>query len=173
MDLSLHESHNIMSSHGFANMVWQVCRLRPGSGKFTAPVCSTWVFLSRSSTGRSAARPLGWTSRECVAGRVLVLLLIAHSIQVWWVLEQPLSSVMHLHPLFQAMLKLPTVQVKKLYTAMGWFGGPTLKPTHLYSSHDEIDDLNKLANKGLMKQKEGVEMVRKYVDGSGRRRVAG
>ena len=39
--------------------------------------------------------------------------------------------------------------------------------------HDEIDDLNKLANKGLMKQKEGVEMVRKYVDGSGRRRVAG
>ena len=48
MDVVLSEDHDILSDVGYANMLHQVLRLRPGSGKFTAPVCSSWVFLPRS-----------------------------------------------------------------------------------------------------------------------------
>ena len=36
---------DILSSAGFANMLYQMCRVRVGGGAFTAPVCSTWVFM--------------------------------------------------------------------------------------------------------------------------------
>ena len=52
VDLDLDsEAMNILSPHGFLNCLWQVCRLRVGAGKFTAPVCGSWIFL-----------PLGWAS---------------------------------------------------------------------------------------------------------------
>lgn len=101
---------------------------------------SPTLVRSRSSTGRSAARPLGRPNQECVAtansmvGRVLILLMICQALGAWWLLEQPASSIMHCHPLFQQVLKLPGLKVRRLYTCMGWFGGPTKKPTHLYSS---------------------------------------
>ena len=47
MDVVLSSDHDILSDVGYANMLHQVLRLRPGSGKFTAPVCSTWVFMQR------------------------------------------------------------------------------------------------------------------------------
>lgn len=67
----------------------------------------TWVWMSRNSTGRSEARPLG---RESLAGvraanimaaRVVLLveLLIARGVMV--VLEQPRSSLFAYSPRFQ------------------------------------------------------------------------
>lgn len=43
-----------------------VRRLRHQGVLWTAPVCSSWIWISRSSTGRSSANPLGDTSRICV-----------------------------------------------------------------------------------------------------------
>lgn len=46
MDIRLDaDTQDIMSPLGFLNAVWNVCNLKPGSGFFTAPVCSTWVFM--------------------------------------------------------------------------------------------------------------------------------
>ena len=39
------ERMDLLSPAGFANALHCVCRLRPGGGKLTAPVCSTWVFM--------------------------------------------------------------------------------------------------------------------------------
>lgn len=47
LDLELDgDTMNIMTPHGFSNALWAVCQLKIGGGKFTAPVCSTWVYLS-------------------------------------------------------------------------------------------------------------------------------
>lgn len=46
MDIELDGSgQNILDNVGFCNMLHQVLRLEPGAGKWTAPVCSSWVFL--------------------------------------------------------------------------------------------------------------------------------
>ena len=48
------ERMDLPTPAGFANALHCVCRLRPGGGKLTAPVCSTWVFM-----------PLGLCFNDC------------------------------------------------------------------------------------------------------------
>lgn len=96
---------------------------------------------SRGSTWRSQTSPLGRGDSEVVqqanemVGRVLILLMICAAKGCWWVLEQPQSSIMERHPLFQRFLRLQHVSVRKLHTCMGWFGAGSKKPTYLYSSY--------------------------------------
>ena len=63
--------------------------------------------------------------------RTLVLLWICAALQVWWVLEQPTNSVMEGIPAFQAFMK--SVKVFRKSICMQDYGGPTKKPTWLYS----------------------------------------
>ena len=94
---------------------------------------------SRGSTLRTKLKPLGDKSRPSVAlgnlltSRAIVIIMIIAAKGCWWVLEQPSTSLMHLHPLFQAMLKL-LEGVRKKTIRMSKFGAPTKKPTLLYSS---------------------------------------
>lgn len=95
------------------------------------------LLRSRGSTGRSKGSPLGKkTPKVCegniMTARVLILCLLASSKAVWWLLEQPRSSIMELHPTFQRVLR--AVDVRRLFFDMNQFGGPTKKPTVLYSS---------------------------------------
>lgn len=53
------EHQNIVSEEGFRQATGLVMRLRPGGALWGAPVCSSWVWISRSSTGRSKKRPEG------------------------------------------------------------------------------------------------------------------
>ena len=39
------DSHNILTSAGFANAVVQTLRLKEGAGCLHAPVCGTWVWM--------------------------------------------------------------------------------------------------------------------------------
>ena len=93
---------------------------------------------SRASTGRSKATPMGSPSSpsarlgNLLAARTLVLLLVAASLGVWVVVEQPSSSLMEYHVLFQRLLKL--LPLRKLSVQMADFGADTPKPTSLYSS---------------------------------------
>lgn len=87
---------------------------------------------------RSRTRPLGRKDSQAVrdgnilAARAIILCLIAASKCVWWVLEQPSSSIFELHPLFQQMVRM--LRVHRLSINMSDFGAPTVKRTILYSS---------------------------------------
>lgn len=91
------------------------------------------------STGRTLLSPMGDRSRPSVrlgnllTARTLILLLLCAAKGIWFVLEQPSSSLMEYHTLFQRFLKL--VPLRKLRMNMGDYGGGSLKPTLLYSSH--------------------------------------
>ncbi|CAJ1355964.1 unnamed protein product, partial [Effrenium voratum] len=133
------------SPAGFANAVYQTLRTSPGGGALHAPVCSTWVFMSRGSTLRSPTRPLGRGDSQKVAdgnlhvARCAVLCILAAAKRIFWLLEQPSTSIMETHPSFQKMLKI--LHVRKLIFDMKDFGANTQKRTILYSSHEEVDDL--------------------------------
>ena len=93
---------------------------------------------SRGSTLRSRTRPLGRKDSGAVrdgnvlAARALVLCILAAAKGCFWLLEQPASSIMELHPLFQAAIRL--LGMHRLCIAMGRYGAPTPKRTILYSS---------------------------------------
>ena len=69
-----------------------------------------------------------------MVARVVILLLLCQARGVWWMLEQPVNSLLERHPLFISFLRLPGVRVRRLTTSMLWFGGKTRKPTWIYSS---------------------------------------
>ena len=91
-------SMDIMSAPGMAFALALSLRLRRGSFAHLAPVCSSLVWVSRSSTGRSETTPLGTTAcaREgnAMTSRCMLLMYILISRGVLVVLGQPSSSLM-------------------------------------------------------------------------------
>lgn len=93
---------------------------------------------SMGSTLRTKSNPLGRADSQAVrdgnllCARALILMLIASAKGVFWCLEQPSSSTMEYHPVFQMLLRLVTV--RRVIFKMSQFGGPTPKRTILYSS---------------------------------------
>ena len=71
---------------------------------------------SRGSTKRSPTRPLGRPDSEAVrngnvmTARVCILLLLAATRGVWSILEQPSTSLMHLHPTFQRVMAMMNIR---------------------------------------------------------------
>eukprot|EP00969_Alexandrium_andersonii_P048089 2111296-Alexandrium_andersonii.AAC.1 len=63
--------------------------------------------MSRGSTARSSDNPLGDPAFPSVAEnnrlvmRVLLLLQLCVAWNIYWILEQPVSSIMPLHPSFE------------------------------------------------------------------------
>ena len=91
---------------------------------------------SRGSTHRTKASPLG--SRKgatevgnIMAARVAILLLVAASRGIFWLLEQPKGSLFEFHPQIQAVFTLLRCYRKHIH--MGDFGAGSQKPTWLYS----------------------------------------
>lgn len=95
-------------------------------------------FRSRGSTLRSKTRPEGDTTYPSVkmgnlqAARCAILILLAASKGVMWIMEQPRGSLLELHPMMQRVFRMLTVYRKSLN--MMEYGGLTKKPTWLYSS---------------------------------------
>lgn len=72
-----------------------------------------------------------WCDGNMIAARTLVLCYIAAALAAWWVLEQPTNSIMEELPCF----KWFTRQVSTFRHSINMcdYGGPTKKPTWLYS----------------------------------------
>ena len=137
--------HDFCTAEGFTFALSMVFRLVDGGLCFLAPVCSNWIWLVRSVSGRCSAYPLGfewvpdveWSNR--MVSRVVLILLICNALGVCWVIEQPLSSVLWLHPRFQNFLRQH--RTYRVTLDMFSFGADTAKPTVLYSSHPWIEEI--------------------------------
>ncbi|CAE7735215.1 unnamed protein product [Symbiodinium necroappetens] len=118
-------TEDIQSGLGFAYGLALTLRLFRNAGlNFEAPVCSTWVWVNRATSGRSRAYPLGDMTREQVraankmVARTCIYLLVLSSLRLPWCIEQP------------------------VYMFMGAYGGDSLKPTFIYSNYKYISELN-------------------------------
>lgn len=123
---------------GFAVALWAVMKLRPNALAVFAPVCSSFVWINRSTSGRSVSLPLGNTELQHVqvgnllAARTALLAWLVSWRHGWWIIEQPSSSVMIDHPRMQQLVSHHTVY--KHVVCMAWYGGTSMKRTHLYSN---------------------------------------
>ena len=64
--LAAAEKQNMLTTIGFVNAALLAVRVARGGGSNTAPVCSTWVWLSRHTTKRRLWYPLGDPHLPCV-----------------------------------------------------------------------------------------------------------
>ncbi|CAK0883741.1 unnamed protein product [Prorocentrum cordatum] len=157
--------HNdILSDVGFAEAVRVALNMAPGGCCVMGPVCSSWVHWCMGTSGRRKWRPLGDQSKPWVqkantmVSRVMLLVRILQSRGVFWVLEQPASSLMVHHPRFQELINDMDVHSVRMY--MGNFGAETEKATILYSGSPEVKKI------GGQKRRPHLHCPNKLVDES-------
>ena len=70
---------NLLTAAGWVHATVLALKIKIGGGALTAPVCSTWVWLSRFSTGRRLWCPLG--SKHSKVVQDPLHLISSHSIK--------------------------------------------------------------------------------------------
>ena len=167
---------NMLHHLGFIYAVHIGLRIMDGGGSNTDPVCSTWVWVNRATSGRGSYKPLGSASRPSVrdgnemVSRQMMLCWILTARLIWWVLEQPANSLMEKHPGFAELRRAFTIH--RVSINMSDFGSAAKKPSWIYSNMPVIAELADHAGKYAYKG-EPVKLVKTYQDASGRVRVSG
>ena len=114
-----------------------------------APVCSSWVWMNRHTSGRSIERPLGNVCRGYIknanrmVSRVALLCLLLTAKGVFWILEQPKGSLLEHHPRMQLLAR--RFNLWRCAFPMGNFNAESRKDTWCYSFHSCIMHLPKYA----------------------------
>jgi hypothetical protein len=169
---------NFMSATGYVNALRLALSCADMAQNSNGPVCSSFVWVSRASTGRSVWNPLGKpkTSPSVAMGnemvsRLMLLLLIMKAKGCFTITEQPKGSLMEQHPRFVWFNR--RVPLFRKYVAMKWYGAPSVKGTWLYSWHPSV--LDTIDDPPLLRPNTApsVKLVTESVDASGRRRVHG
>ncbi|CAK9030398.1 Uncharacterized protein SCF082_LOCUS19198 [Durusdinium trenchii] len=103
-----------------------------------AVVCSSFVSISRGSTGRSYLNPLGFPDCDAtkignlLASRLALLLYLIASRGGVWVVEQPSSSLLFRHPRLREACR--RMKVFRQSWWMRLYGGFTCKRTKAWSN---------------------------------------
>ena len=116
-------------------------RVKAGGLLMSGLPCSGHVWISRGTTGKSRENPRGdcdsATSHKCtktanlLACRFALIALICLARQVWWLAEQPSSSVAHFLEYIQLALAPAQLMIgfaQGLLQRM-WFGVTSVKET--------------------------------------------
>ena len=142
-------------------------------------VCSSWIWLSRSSTGRAIWQPLGdcWSDSaragNIMVSRMTLILYLLVAKQVMWIVEQPSSSLMFLHPRLSQFRRWGGYL--EVLTYMAEYGGSTSKPTTLRGSPRWLPELEAKitpATRARLRE-EGVSLADVSIGKHGRKVVTG
>jgi hypothetical protein len=135
-DKRYHASQDLSCASGFKLALPLVWAIIVGGMLWSAPVCSSWVWISRSRTGRSRDSPGGCRRHlSVVEANAMVeytvhlcVLAFARGCNIY--VEQPQSSVM---PFYHAMDALfQWISPIKLGVSLGKSGSDTLKPIYVW-----------------------------------------
>jgi hypothetical protein len=141
--LAAGQQFDFLGNSGFALAVNSAVRLAPGGLAPLGPTCSTWVFLSRGSTGRTMLFPIGWEScsgvrnANIMAARVCVIVMLITFYKAYVLLEQPTSSLFTLYPRWIMTLRILRsngIRMWRQLVHLGAFGAPSNKPLHIISN---------------------------------------
>lgn len=175
MDLKYSPDHNVLKPVGMLLLLETAMALKPGGIFWAAPPCSSWVFLSRSSTGRHLQVEGDVALRSVVAQNALVerLVLVLEILAlrgVFWIVEQPASSCMWDYPAMRSLRERHGLQPRLL--DMGAYGGTSQKPTHLLGTAPYLKYLGRRCSPSLRLRLrlEGVQTTRRWEDADGKKR---
>ena len=166
---------DFMGPLGYALSVLLASTLKPGGICVAAPVCSSWVWISRGTTGRTFKLPLGDTTCEFVragnsmVSRLVLIMYILMAKGIFFVIEQPRGSLMERHPRFKRMMS--TYGIHRVYISMGDYGASSQKPTWLYSAHECIENIKMFTLPGARRRKR--RLATEYIDKRGEMKIMG
>ena len=182
-DLESSSSQNILSDIGFAILLTWLLDIVSGGVFWCGVVCSTWVFMSRGHTLRTRDNPKGDIRRSDVrmanimADRSAFMCELCSLRNVFWVVEQPSSSIFFHYTAFRNVLSSLSVgphKVRRKFIWLGFWGHRLLKPTVLMGIAPWMKHLRKIKRRThtipLHYKFGSIRMTSPY---KGRRRVFG
>ena len=137
LDRDYQPRFDLCTAEGLAIALVLVFRIRHAGILIAGPQCSSWVWISRSVTKRSANNVMGDESvGSVVEGNTLnkhmaLLVGIASSIGVFWLIEQPASSVFFKTQEWIRLIK--ATKAMRIFTRLEKFE-QSPKPSLLYST---------------------------------------
>ena len=136
------EMMNFMGEQGYCFAIFLGLKLRCASQSMLAPVCSSWVWMNRSTSGRSLSNIMGNLARDYVrsanqqVSRAILVCLLLTAKGTFWILEQPKGSLMEHHGRFQWLAR--RLGLFRVGFSMAKFGGETRKDTWCYSPFEFV-----------------------------------
>ena len=154
-DKRYHVDEDLSTAKGFSLALIFVLQIARFGMLWGAPVCSSWVWVSRSRTGRSRQNALGNLRHLSVqvANRMVeyttLLFVIAYWRGVAIYLEQPQSSVMPWYPCVRALFEY--VDMTRLPVSLGSYGGDSAKPVFIWTSETNVRIHYRIKTSGTQK----------------------
>jgi hypothetical protein len=180
-DLRHGEFMDILTAVGFLTCLNMVRKLKPLGLAWFAPPCSSWILISRGKTGRNKLRPKGRTNRlankrqNTLVSRVCCILEYLSKRSVYWVVEQPTSSVMFELARFELLLRRHNA--RRVSFPMGAYGAESLKPTVLWGTWPGLADLGititASRRSDLRASRSSADIATTWVNAQGRTRFMG
>lgn len=132
------KNHDILTRTGFFYVLQCILTMVEYGMILCGPPCGLFVFLSASYHRRSMDFPYGDQSKPKIRGanqlviNLIVLLAVAHKRKIFFVMEQPASSVLWIFPELDRFWRF--LEGVRTHTWMRKFGHPLPKPTVLFSN---------------------------------------
>ena len=139
IDRDFHAAFDFLEDGGFLLAVIAVLKLVPGGILIAAPVCSSFCAMCRAQTKRTARNPLGddymvfVKDGNTIANRLILILWLACSLDVLFLVEQPGGSTMWSIPRFRFFQESSCRMIKVCFW-MKEHGSRTAKRTALYAN---------------------------------------
>lgn len=170
-DLEYHDDHNAVSTIGFMVMFSLVLDMVAGGALHAAPVCSSWLWMSRYVTRRCPSSPLGNPDIDIVrignimVARLVLCLYVCVARGILFIFEQPQGSTAQAHPKMQEFFKHNIVY--RTTAAHIDFDGDSVKPFWLYCMDQRIQHINKY--KTSDERRDARALGRSYTNTNGKR----
>ena len=160
------------------NLGFMIClqccrRLLPKALSFWAPPCHSWIFLSRHTYKRSPNDIFGDLDNQeaqlqnRLVKRVCLLLRFLTACGVFWVVEQPQSSLLRCFPAFMKL------RCKRVFFHMKSYGAPNPKGTVLWGTAPWLKRLKRKLSAGDRLANDDKEVTVKTVGPRGATAVSG
>jgi hypothetical protein len=134
---------------GFCLAVMMILKMKPGAVLWLAPPCGSWVWLSRWSTGRGPLSVLGKTyidniaAQNALVGRLCYIIALATKRNVYWVIEQPSSSLMWNHPRLERLMAKLGQTISQAFLEMGAWHMLCRKDTFLKGHAPHLEQMQR------------------------------
>ncbi|CAL1128416.1 unnamed protein product, partial [Cladocopium goreaui] len=164
LDVNYTRKMDLATAFGFILAVNFVRHVRQQGCAWFALPCSSWVFLSQGSTKRHFLRPQGWNCFKStaegnrLARRLAYLLELCHKLKIFYIIEQPESSLLFRYKPFWRLLKKHGAH--RVKCSLGAFNALTVKPVVFWGT---APFLKKLSRQVTSKQRSQLRRIRSFL----------
>ena len=140
------DDHNFLTPVGFMLAIMGAFAIHQCGVLLAAPPCSSWIFATRWTSGR-VGDVLGHTESAYIQGqnalvaRLVYVLTLCCKRGVWWIVEQPASSIMWEHPRWKRLVRRYRAIVRSVKLDMGAYSMLCVKDTLLVGTAPYLEQM--------------------------------